>query len=290
MLFRGPLTVSGACALSAAVIAGLNVAGFTITAITKTHKVTDLLGTGAFVVSTVAVASRCLRSRGSLPPVAGLLTGCVALWGTRLALYLFGRILATGHDTRLAAFLPAPGEGWLDRSGANFPIKLAGFWTIQSLWAFVVLLPVTVALAAPVSALSRITPTHLLAAVGFAVGFACEALADYQKYSFKADPRNKGLWIESGVWHYSRHPNYFGEIAVWWAMYLMALPAFTKPLHYGTIVSPLFITWLLLCVSGVPLLEKEYDTRYATNEAYQRYKARTNLLFPWFPRSDFQCM
>jgi len=110
------------------------------------------------------------------------------------------------------------------------------------------------------------------------VGLVLEATADLQKYRFSRDPKNKGAWIDEGVWRYSRHPNYFGEILVWVGVYLLAFPALIGWEKVIGLASPVLIICLLLFVSGVPLLEKAADARWGNEPAYKRYKRRTSIL------------
>jgi steroid 5-alpha reductase family enzyme len=108
------------------------------------------------------------------------------------------------------------------------------------------------------------------------IGFLFEAVGDYQLARFKANPENKGKIMQSGLWKYTRHPNYFGESVMWWGIWIIALNV-----DYGwtAVVSPVVITLLLLKVSGVSLLEKHYSD----NPKYRDYARRTNAFIPWFP-------
>ena len=119
----------------------------------------------------------------------------------------------------------------------------------------------------------------MLGLVIWIVGFGIEALADWQKSRFRADPANKGRYIASGLWAWSRHPNYFGEACIWWSFFLFALAAG----HAWTLVAPLLMTFLLLKVSGVSLLEKDIEER---RPAYRRYVETTSAFIPWFPREQ----
>lgn len=110
------------------------------------------------------------------------------------------------------------------------------------------------------------------------VGFGFESIGDAQLARFRADPANKGHIIASGLWRYSRHPNYFGEVVQWWGIGLIALGA---PLGWLGLVGPVAITLLIRYVSGVPMLEKHFAGR----PEWEEYKRRTNIFIPWFPRS-----
>lgn len=265
--------------LSAGVIWGANTLGFTATALTHTHKLTDVTGTGAFVLSvcTTFAALRyqnALASPGKALPLRPLLlTVAVSFWGVRLGSFLFQRILQSPTDSRLSEFFPSPGE---------LPIRLAGFWNIQACWAFFSLLPVTMAHRMPAA---RGSPgaARASAYVGwslFLAGFACEVLADFQKSQFKARPGNRDAFCDDGIWYYSRHPNYFGEMTLWWGLWLVAAPYVPR----WTVVSPLWVSLLLLGISGVPIMENKYDAKFVGNhplrEAYAKYKQSTSILVP----------
>ncbi|EKX52297.1 hypothetical protein GUITHDRAFT_102200 [Guillardia theta CCMP2712] len=244
----------------------LNFVGFLLTWWTGTHKLTDICGCGAF---TVMALQRLLHlSQRPRPPPSNtqlLLIACVVLWSIRLGGFLFLRILRSPEDKRLASFFPKPGE---------IPIKLAGFWFIQALWSLITMLPILT--ACRVNPAKRPTEGSKLWFLPFLVGFLIEVFADHQKSTFKAMPENKNKFCDQGLWYYSRHPNYFGEIVVWWSLYMASLPLAPK----WTIVSPLFITFLLLRVSGIPILEASYDKKYGEDVSYQQYKSSTSLLVP----------
>ena len=187
---------------------------------------------------------------------------------SRLASYLFLRIRKAGEDKRFDAIKP------------SFP-RFLNTWTLQGLW-------VTLTLAA---ALAAITTTErvgigTVTAIGLLVwvaGFGLEAVADAQKSRFRADPANKGRFIHTGLWSWSRHPNYFGEILLWVGVAIVALPVL-RGWQWVTLISPVFVALLLLRVSGVPLLEKAADEKWGGQLDYEAYKHRTSLLVPRPPR------
>ena len=112
------------------------------------------------------------------------------------------------------------------------------------------------------------------------IGFLTEATADFQKFNFSSKPSNKNKWIEQGVWKYSRHPNYFGEILVWVGTYIIASQSLSAGYATLALISPLFITTLLLFVSGIPILEKSADKRWGNDKKYRSYKRATSILIP----------
>ena len=157
------------------------------------------------------------------------------------------------------------------------PWEFLKFWLFQGLAVWVIMLPSSFLLTT-----SQDKPINLIMLLGMViwiVGLTIETIADWQKFSFKNLPKNKDLWIQSGIWKYSRHPNYFGEMLSWWGIFVFALP-FIQGLNYFIIAGPLFITFILMFVSGIPLLEKKYDAKYANNQKYQKYKSQTSLLIP----------
>jgi steroid 5-alpha reductase family enzyme len=110
------------------------------------------------------------------------------------------------------------------------------------------------------------------------IGFLFEAIGDYQLLVFKKDPASRGRIMQYGLWRYTRHPNYFGEVSLWWGVYLIAL---SVPGGWMTIIGPVTITLLILGVSGIPMLEKHYEG----NKAFEEYKQRTSAFFPMPPKS-----
>ena len=112
----------------------------------------------------------------------------------------------------------------------------------------------------------------------FAVGFGFEVVGDYQLERFRAEPSNRGTVLDRGLWRYTRHPNYFGDATMWWGMYAIAA---STPGGWLTVLSPALMTWLLMRVSGVTLLE---DGLKASKPGYRAYITRTPAFFPWFPR------
>jgi len=173
-----PAVAKSALLRSAYAVGAVNTAGFAVTAASGSHKLTDLCGTGGFVVS--AVASLHAASQAApLGPRALLLGGAIAVWGARLGGYLFKRVLETGEDERLVPYFRAEGEGLLDLAKSAFPLKLAFFWSLQSAWGYLVSLPGTLAIAT--GAAPALGPFGIACAAGLVGGFALEAVADAQK-------------------------------------------------------------------------------------------------------------
>jgi steroid 5-alpha reductase family enzyme len=121
-----------------------------------------------------------------------------------------------------------------------------------------------------------LTPLDLLGLLLWASGLLFETIADLQLSLFKLDPRNKDGALSTGVWRFSRHPNYFGESVLWWGIFLIALAAGA----WWAIFSPILMTWLLLRVSGIAMLERTMRLK----PGYEEYTRKTSAFFPWFPK------
>lgn len=193
-----------------------------------------------------------------------LLLAMCGVWALRLGLFLFLRIHKDGSDKRF------------EQIKTSF-IRFFLSWTLQGLWVFLTLLPVLIVVA---SAQWHATTAWTVAGAAiWALGFATEFVADWQKRQFRANPANAGQFIQTGLWSWSRHPNYAGEIVLWVGVFIICVPMLTGWQWVG-IVSPLFVTLLLTKVSGVPLLEASADKRWGTDPAYLKYKLATPVLWP----------
>jgi len=198
-----------------------------------------------------------------------LLAAMVAMWAVRLGSFLFVRVRRDGSDGRFDEIKP---------SFARFSMA----WTLQGLW---VLLTLSCALAAMTTTHSR--PLGVLALLGivlWVVGFGLETVADREKRRFREVPGNRDRFIRSGLWAWSRHPNYFGEITLWLGVALVALPVL-KGWQYVTLISPVFVYLLLTRISGIPLLESRGKKKWGDEPEYRAYRERTPVLFPRPPRS-----
>lgn len=185
----------------------------------------------------------------------------IALWAIRLGGFLLYRVVRVGKDTRF------------DKMRSSF-VKFGWFWVIQATTVWVLMI-------ASLFAFLSTTEPSLLWIAGLLVavmGLAIESIADMQKFRFSSNPKNKGKWIDEGLWHYSRHPNYLGEIMMWTGVYLYVATSLTMHEAVLGAVSPLFILLMLLFVSGVPILEKNSDKKWGDLAAYRKYKASTSPL------------
>lgn len=247
---------------------GINLALFVPAFFYKTDKLTDLSYTLSFLF--VGVTLFVLSEQTLLHAVLFLM---IALWAFRLGGYLFIRIRKTKRDKRF------------DGVRESFP-RFLKFWVLQGLSVFIILLPSIPFFSKGATVLT------MLGGIGIAVwcfGFVIEAIADYQKYTFINDPENSGTWIAKGLWKYSRHPNYFGEILVWSGIYLYVLSHLGILATVVGVVSPLYIAYIILFQTGIPTVEKSADERWGDNPAYQAYKKRTSILIP-LPRKQIDSM
>ncbi|POM57797.1 Putative 5 alpha steroid reductase [Phytophthora palmivora] len=196
-----------------------------------------------------------------------LLTAFVWLWCVRLGSFLYWRICQCGSDKRFAEIIVNP-------------LCFLAAWNIQGLWVFFTLLSVLLSVTHGVDD-PEVKPLDIIGTSLWIVGYIIEVTADYQKTQFRLDKRNDGQFIRTGLWKYSRHPNYFGEIMMWIGVFLVAvhtLPSFA--LQCGAAVSPTFMTLLIIFRSGIPLLEEAADERWGKLKTYQNYKAQTSVLVP----------
>lgn len=221
--------------------------------------------TGALTYASVIL----LAAGFSSPDARGwVITALVLIWCGRLGSFLFLRVKRSGKDGRFDTLKP------------YWP-RFFMAWTLQGLWVFMTLLAALIAVSSPASAGWDVWAT--LGLVVWASGFAIEAVADRQKAAFKADSSNHGRFIRHGLWAWSRHPNYFGEIVLWTGIAVMATPAMTGWQWLGWL-SPLFVCWLLMKVSGIPMLERRADEKWGGQADYEAYKAATPVLVPRPPR------
>ena len=231
----------------------------------QTEHYFDLTGSLTFI--TVALSALLLT--GDLDARSVRLASLICLWALRLGSFLFLRVKKDGSDGRFDAIKPVFSRFLLT-------------WTLQALWVFVT----SAAALAAITGGIRV-PLGVLAWVGLAlwvIGMLIEMTADIQKRRFRANPANKDQFINTGLWAWSRHPNYFGEILLWSGVALIALPVLSG-WQYVTLISPVFVVMLLTRISGIPMLEARADKRWGDDSAYQAYKARTAVLIPRPPKA-----
>ncbi|MEO1078835.1 MAG: DUF1295 domain-containing protein [Pseudomonadota bacterium] len=228
----------------------------------QTERYYDLVGSLTYLTT----AALALSVKGDAR--SQLLALLIALWAIRLGSFLFLRIRADGRDQRFDRIKP-------------YVFRFLMTWTLQGLW---VLMTAGAALAAMTSGLSQ--PLGVWAYTGallWITGFAFEAVADAQKRRFRREPANAGRFIDSGLWAWCRHPNYFGEILLWCGIALIAAPALQGWQHV-TLISPLFVYLLLTRISGIPMLDRIARKRWGEEAAYQAYRKATPALLPRPPQ------
>jgi steroid 5-alpha reductase family enzyme len=242
---------------------------FMLAALLKSDKFTDI----TYALTFVGVTLFLLVYRRTFFLLQILAALCITAWGVRLGAYLFYRIMKIKKDKRF--------NGMRE----NF-LRFLGFWLLQGVTVFAVLAPAIILLYMNVH-VSLVRPLALASTLSGALlwlgGFIIETAADCQKFSFKNNPQNRDRFIRSGLWKYSRHPNYFGEILCWWGIFLIAAP-YLHGLLWFSVIGPVFLTFMLIFVSGVRLLEKKYAVKFKNDEAYKRYKETTSMLVLLPPR------
>lgn len=239
---------------------GINIFFFIFATTFKTDKLTDL----SYGLSFIILALFLLITNPNIQPLQLIVALLIIVWGVRLISYLFIRILKIKKDNRF------------DKIRSK-PLEFAKFWLFQALAVWIIMLPASTLLATEIT--TRFSLTSSIGILIFIIGLTIEAAADWQKFTFKIQPENKNKWIQSGIWKYSRHPNYFGEMTLWWGIFIASSPVLSH-WQWLTIIGPIFITFILIFVSGIPPLEKRYQKKYADNKEYREYKNKTSLLVP----------
>lgn len=229
----------------------------------KDSSIVDIFwGTGFTIVAWVYFASSEGFTSRNL-----LLATLVTIWGLRLSLHIFRRNHGQPEDFRYQAWRKAHGSRWWWWSWFQV-------FALQGVILWIVSLPLFATMR---SGLANWTLFDGMGMVFWVIGFLFEAGGDYQLARFKANPMNKGKLLTTGFWALTRHPNYFGDAMVWWGHYAFALPG-----GWWTIVSPALMTFLLLRVSGVSMLEKSLKAR----PGYENYMQNTPAFFPKIVRSN----
>lgn len=204
------------------------------------------------------------------------LTLCVLLWCIRLGGFLFWRINKDGGvDSRFASRKPDL-------------LRFMIMWTIQGFWVFATALPVFTLNAGPDCTgppRDEVTSRDIIGGTLWVFGMLFEIVADYQKTAWKMSKLNHGRYINTGLWSLSRHPNYFGEIIIWIGVFVMASGGFCSPGQWVSLFSPVFVSLLLIFISGIPLLEIAADKKWGKEPAYLKYKQNVPVLIPFIGRA-----
>lgn len=205
---------------------------------------------------------------------ASLVAGATVIWALRLAIHLFTRWRQTGEDPRYARILaPAVAQGRFARGA------LLRVFAPQAVLLFLTCLPAQLGVLSA-SAPAPIGPIALAGAALWLLGMGFETVGDWQLARFRADPANRGRVLDSGLWRYTRHPNYFGDACVWWGIWLMAAQG-GWGVALGSLIGPAFLTFTLTRWSGKPLLERGMAK---TRPGYAEYVARTSGFIPLPPK------
>jgi len=220
-----------------------------------------------FLLVTVHTALRC-----GLTPANTLLLAMVSVWAVRLWLHLLLRAIGQPEDPRYQAFR--------QRFGADRYWWFSYFQVFLLQGALALLISAPLQLAASAPAPDALTGFDVAGALVFVFGFGFEVVADRQLKAFRDDPKNRGQILDTGLWRWSRHPNYFGEAVLWWGFGLCALD---QPLGWLTLLGPVLMTYLLVKVSGVSMLDAHMR---ASRPGYAAYMDRTSAFIPWMRRTS----
>lgn len=246
---------------AAAVDFGIQWACWAVAATLKTEKFYDLAGSSTFFL----LALQSLRWNRTYFTRQKVQTGMVMAWAARLGTFLFTRILKEGQDKRFNKVRDNPRVFWF-------------YWTVQGVWVLLTLLPTLL-----VNSKKEDQPLTKKDYIGWGLwvaGFILETVADYQKSSFRSNPDNEGQFINVGLWKIVQYPNYLGEIMMWSGLYLTSTSVL-KGWEHLAVVSPIFLTYLLTNLSGIPLQEKSAMRRYGSNPDYLQHIKNTKKLIPF---------
>lgn len=256
--------------INALAVAGLMVFVWLLSLPLKDASIVDIFwGLGFVLVAWVT----WFQTEGD-PTRKWVLAVLITIWGLRLSGYIAWRNMGHGEDPRYQAMR--------EKAGDKFPLlSLIRVFLLQGVVMWIVSLPVQLGQIPQTPAAFTVLDT-----VGIAVWFVgvfFESVGDFQLAWFKSKPENKGKVLRSGLWRYTRHPNYFGDFLMWWGIFLIALAA-SPSQNWWSGIGPLIMSFFLMKVSGVTLLEK--SLKESKGSAYDEYVQRTNAFFPWFPKSS----
>ncbi len=238
---------------------------FLVSLVTKRNDVADVAWGLGFVL--LAWSSFFLSGRLETRGLAACIL--VSIWGVRLAWHIHARHRGKPEDFRYM--------GWRRQWGKWFYVRsYAQVYLLQGAFLFLVALPVLIINRSPGRAIDFVA---VFGVCLWVFGFVFEFVGDAQLARFAKDSHNRGKILQTGLWRYTRHPNYFGEVVQWWGIWLLAL---SVPGGWFSVVGPLTITFLILKVSGIPMLEK----KMAQNPDFADYSRRTSMFIPWIPKDS----
>jgi steroid 5-alpha reductase family enzyme len=259
------MTFLEAYLLGLAVVLGLMTLLWVVSLALRNSSIVDpFWGTGFVLVNWLYFA---LMPDG-FPARKWLISVLVTVWGLRLSIHLLRRNWGAGEDFRY--------RKWREQFGARWWwVSLFRVFVLQGVLLWIISAPLLAAQIRPT--LNHLNVMDWIGGAVWAIGFFFEATGDHQLTRFRGNSANKGKVLNTGVWRYTRHPNYFGDATQWWGYYLIAAAGS----GYWTIWSPILMTVMLLRVSGVALLEKTLAT---AKPGYREYVDSTSAFVPWFPR------
>ncbi|MFX0039087.1 MAG: DUF1295 domain-containing protein [Promethearchaeota archaeon] len=263
---------------SALVLLGYLIIAFIVGTIKKNNGLMDVFyGPGYFVFAlTSIIINFMINSTVNIRQI--IVTSLVFIWALRLGMYVFIRNRGKPEDYRY--------QEMRERWKTNIILKsFIRVYIFQGVVIFIVAFPVwfvNVSINPPIlNFLDFAGVTLWLGVLIWLIGFLFETFGDYQLFKFKKNPENKGKVMDRGLWKYTQHPNYFGEVTQWWGLYIIAIAI---PFGFITFIGPFFITYMIIKVSGIKLLEK----RFEADDKYADYKKRTSIFFPWFPKKKVE--
>lgn len=254
-----------------ALLSFLMLFAFVLSLIKKDNGVVDsFYGLGFILIALYSYFALC---DGTQDLRATIITVCVLLWGIRLSYRITLRNTGKGEDFRYKAWR----DLWMAKSHAYFVVRsFLQIYLLQGLIILTISLPVIFANTVSSYSFSYLNAFGLLLWV---IGFFFEVEGDHELDTFIRNPNKPSSILKTGLWKYTRHPNYFGEALMWWGIFVMVIP---MPYFWYTLVSPLLITLLVRFISGVPMLEK----RFEGNPEFAEYVKKTNAFIPWFSKVE----
>jgi steroid 5-alpha reductase family enzyme len=236
---------------------------FVISLVKKRNDIADIAwGLGYVMLSIFYLINEKTSARSIL------INTLVIIWGLRLALHIFVRNRGKKEDFRYL--------NWRIQWKNNFYLR--SYLQVYLLQAFFLLIIISPVIIVSSTKQNQLNILDYIGVIIWLTGFLFESVADYQLLKFSKRKKEKDAILKTGLWKYSRHPNYFGEVLLWWGIFLIAV---NSNLGLYSIIGPLTITILILFVSGIPMLEKHY----LTNKDYLNYKNKTSLFFPLPPKN-----
>ena len=231
----------------------------------QSEKFFDITGTFAYLFSLLLAAYFGYLEQNIIYVRSITVLLLITIWSTRLGFFLFSRIIKEKEDKRFIK---------LKSSFSKFFVT----WTVSGLWVFITSINGLTVIINNVTYYDDVF--YVIGLFIWVFGFIIEVISDEQKKRFKKNENNKNQFICSGLWKISRHPNYFGEMVIWIGIAVISIPTL-KGLQYFTLISPVFIIWLLTNISGINLLEEKADLQWGELDSYKKYKKRTPVLIPF---------